>query len=67
MLTEADEKEYSWVDRYKLLNEPRSFRACLEQVNSEAFKAFRLAHKNMGSIEMLTGSIPSKNKLSFVI
>ena len=58
LLTEDDEKGTQWMEKYKLLNEPRSFRASLEQVNSEAFEAFRLSHKNMGAIQIMTGRIP---------
>merc|ERR1711942_149132 len=32
--------------------------ASLEQVNSEAFEAFRLSHKSMGAIQIMTGRIP---------
>ena len=58
LLTEDDEKGTQWMEKYKLLSEPRSFRASLEQVNSEAFEAFRLSHKNMGAIQIMTGRIP---------
>ena len=57
-MTKDDEK--NGVDKYKLLNEPRSFRACLEQVNSVAFEAFRISHKNMGAIQIMTCRIPGK-------
>merc|ERR1712098_910997 len=59
LLTTEDEKAgIVSIQKYKLIKEPRSFRACLEQVNSEAFEAFRMAHKNMGAIQMMTERIP---------
>ena len=66
-MTEEDENGLVSIEKYKLLNEPRSFRACLEQVNSVAFEAFRMSHKNMGAIRIMTGRIPGMKPVDFII
>ena len=58
LLNEGDDLKDGWRASYEYLKEPRSFRACLEQVNQEAFEAFHMSHENMGAIELYTKSIP---------
>ena len=36
-------------------------------MNSEAFEAFRLAHKNMGAIQIMTGRIPGYHIKTIVL
>ena len=58
LLNDGDDTKEGWRSAFERLKEPRSFRACLEQINQEGYEAFRMSHGNMGKIQLETGNIP---------
>ena len=67
--TDFSMEENSPAAGFKLLNYPKSFRACLVQVTNEGWTAFNTAHTNMDQIRLHCSNVDMhvKNAVTFLL